>query len=94
MKINECSVSESELEKVNLNGGGLNGLFLNIRCLNVEGKIDSLKSIVDACNGIDIICLVEAWLKEPDTVDYKLPGYMDHHVTRNSKRGGWHSGIL
>lgn len=73
---------------LNLRTGNLNCLFLNVRSLRVEGKLDKIKNYIDAYDGVDIICLVETWLQEDDLQFYHIPGYVNYHITRKEKRGG------
>ncbi len=63
--------------------------YLNIRSINPEGKLDSIKEVSDSQEGeIDLICFVETWMEQDDTKFNKIRHYNDFHFVRKKKGGG------
>jgi len=63
-------------------------LFLNARSINSIDKFDFIKQVAESITGLDIICLVETWLKDTDLQYFSIPNYSDYHNVRIGRGGG------
>jgi len=64
-------------------------LYLNIRSLKAEGKLDNFQLLCSLLPEIDVIVLVETWLSVNNVKYFNLPGFTAYHVTRSEfYRGG------
>ena len=63
-------------------------LFLNARSINSIDKFDFIKQVAESITGLDIICLVETWLKDIDLQFFSIPNYTDYHNVRIGRGGG------
>lgn len=62
--------------------------YLNVRSINPEGKLDSIKEVLDRHGEVDLICFVETWMEQDDTKFNKIKHYNDFHYVRKKKGGG------
>ncbi len=88
MDIIENCISSLNLTKKGLNNAELKGAYLNTRSINPEGTLNDIKKSIDDCGEVDIICLVETWLKQEDLKFNKILEYKDFHHVRSSRGGG------
>lgn len=86
--INYC-LNGAQTDQISLKKEDFNFMFLNIRSLRANGKLDDLKSYIDKFENIHVICLVETWLNSGDIPFFSIPGFNSVHLTRpDSMRGG------
>lgn len=76
------------INSVKLYNDHINRLFLNVRSLKAPNKFDKVKEIIDIYEKINIVCLAETWLQDPDAQFYNIPGFTAHHFNRSHMRGG------
>lgn len=63
-------------------------LYLNIRSLKEAHKLDSLHTLIDSLQSVDVVLLTETWLNEHEEKYYNLPGYSLISLNRSKGRGG------
>lgn len=78
-----------QLSDIRLAINDFNFLFLNIRSMGAKNKLEDIKDYLDKLVNFDVVCLVETWLSQSDTMFYSISGYSAIHLTRpDNKRGG------
>lgn len=79
-------VYHCSFDNVKLCGEDLNILFFNAR--SIVSKLDALADLIVLGKNIDLVIIVETWLREDISQFFNLPGYESIHVSRKEKKGG------
>jgi len=72
--------------EVEVKADHLNILYFNAR--SIVAKLDAITDLVISIKNIELLLIVETWLRYDISPSFNLPGYESLHVCRDEKKVG------